>query len=280
MNFSLPANPTAVDLDVDGFIDRVYIGDIGGQLWKLGEQDFGPEETRKKGLENWMGKRLFAAPLASGTTTTPVAGEFYPAQAIYAAPVPALDKSNNLWIFFGTGDRNHPKNTTAPNRFYGIKDDTSMANGSTLTEGNLVTVTSTDTTPTQGWYFLLGSDEKILAAADVFNMIAFFTSFTPTTTTACGTGGGTAKLYAVQMLTGYAALDWGAKLALTSTGPSVARGTEIGTGIPSRPIVVIIEADGTVSTSIIVPTSSQQLPSNPVPPPSAMRKVLYWREVF
>ena len=82
------------------------------------------------------------------------------------------------------------------------------------------------------------------------------------------------------MLTGYAALDWSSGLALTSTSPSATRGKEIGTGIPSRPIIVITESGGTISTSVIVATTSQQLPSNPVPPPSAMRKVLYWREVF
>jgi type IV pilus assembly protein PilY1 len=194
--------------------------------------------------------------------------------------VPALDKINNLWIFFGAGDRNHPNNTTAPNRFYGIKDDTTMANGSTLTEANLANITASDTTPTQGWFFLLGSDEKILAAADVFNLIVFFSSFTPTTTAACETGGGTAKLYAVQMLTGYAALDWSLGVALTSTSASATRGKIIGTGIPSRPITVITESEATISTSVIAATTSQQLPSNPAPPPSAMRKVLYWREVF
>ena len=276
MNFSLPANPTAVDLNRDGFIDRVYIGDVGGQLWKF---DLSPAATLSGGLvTNWTGKRLFAAPLAG--TNPPAAGEYYPAQAIYGAPVPALDKSNNLWIFFGAGDRNHPNNTTAPNRFYGIKDDTSMANGNSLTEANLANISASETTPTQGWYFLLGSDEKILAAADVFNLIVFFSSFTPTTTTACETGGGTAKLYAVQMLTGYAALDWSGGVALTTTDPLADRSTIIGTGIPSRPITVITESDATISTSVIVATTSQQLPSNPAPPPSAMRKVLYWREVF
>jgi len=35
MNFSIPASPAAVDLNNDGYIDRVYIGDVGGQLWKF-----------------------------------------------------------------------------------------------------------------------------------------------------------------------------------------------------------------------------------------------------
>jgi type IV pilus assembly protein PilY1 len=275
LNFSFAANPTAADLDRNGFIDRVYIGDVGGQLWKFGPADPAlPADL----ATNWTGKRLFAA--APSQANPPAAGEYYPTQAIYAAPIPAFDPQGNLWIYFGTGDRNHPNNTTPPNRFYGLKDNTSMANGSALTEASLVNVTSTDATATQGWYFLLGTSEKVLATADVFNMVVFFSAFTPTGVAACGTGGGTAKLYAVQMTTGYAALDWSLGVALTSTDSSATRSKTIGTGIPSRPIIVITESGATISTSVIAATTSQQLPSNPAPPPSAMRKVLYWREMF
>jgi type IV pilus assembly protein PilY1 len=273
MNFSLPAAPTAVDLNLDGVIDRVYIGDIGGQVWKF--------DVSADVVSNWTGKRLFAAPLATGTTNPPAAGEYYPAQAIYAPIIPALDDQKNVWLYFGTGDRNHPNNTTAPNRFYGIKDNTSMTNGSALTEASLMDITSTDATVTQGFYIRLGTNEKVLAAADVFNKVVFFTSFIPTSTTACGSGGGTAKLYAVQMITGYAALDWAHDGAqLTTTDATKTRGKEIGTGIPSKPIVVITESGATLTTSVVAATTSQQLPSNPTPPPSFMRKVLYWREVF
>jgi type IV pilus assembly protein PilY1 len=272
MNFSLPAAPTAVDLNLDGVIDRVYIGDIGGQVWKF--------DVSADVVSNWTGKRLFAAPLATGTTNPPAAGEYYPAQAIYAPIIPALDEPKNVWIYFGTGDRNHPNNTTAPNRFYGIKDNVAMT-GTTLTESDLVDITSTDATVTQGFYIRLGTNEKVLAAADVFNKVVFFTTFIPTSTTACGTGGGTAKLYAVQMITGYAALDWAHDGAqLTTTDATKTRGKEIGTGIPSKPIVVITESGVTLTTSVVAATTSQQLPSNSAPPPSFMRKVLYWREVF
>jgi len=275
VNFSFAANPTALDLDRDGFIDKVYIGDVGGQAWKF---DLSEPATLSVGLvTNWTGKRLFVS--APSQTNPPTVGEFYAPQAIYAALSPALDSDKNLWIFFGTGDRNHPNNTSL-NRFYGIKDDTTMANGSALTEANLVNVTNSDAGATQGWYFLAGASEKILATADIFNWIVFFSTFTPSTIAACGTGGGTAKLYAVQMDTGYAALDWAYGVKLTSTSSSATRDKTIGTGIPSSPIMVISETGATLNTSLVTATTSQQLPSNPVPPPSSMRKILYWREVL
>ena len=275
MNYSLPAGPTIADLDRDGYIDRVYVGDLGGQLWKF---DLSAAATLFGGLvTNWTGKRFFDAPPIS---QNPPAGEFFPEQAIYAAPIPAFDEQKNLWVYFGTGDRNHPNNTTAPNRFYGIKDNVGMTNGSPLTEANLVNVTSANATATQGWYFLLGSDEKVLAAADVFNKVVLFSTFIPTSTSACASGGGEAKLYAVQIDTGYAAVDFSLGVALVSTDASATRAKTIGAGIPTKPIVMVTDSGTTVSSDALIATSNQALSRNPVPPPSAMRKVLYWRESF
>ncbi len=275
MNFSLAANPTAVDLDNNGFIDRVYIGDVAGQLWKF---DTSALATLSGGLvTNWTGKRLFTAPLSG--TNPPAAGEYYPTQAIYGSPIPAFDNEGNVWVYFGTGDRNHP-NSTSTNRFYGIKDNTSMTNGTPLTESSLVNVTSTDITGAQGWYFLLASTEKVLAPADVFNYIVYFTSFTPTTVVACDTGGGTARLYGVQMLTGYAAVDWAYGTALTTTDSSQTRYTTSGTGIPTGVITTTTESGVSVATYGGVGTTNGQVLYNALPSPPNLRRVLYWREVF
>jgi type IV pilus assembly protein PilY1 len=275
MNFSIPGDASAIDLSNDGFIDKVYIGDVGGQLWKF---DTSAAATLSSGLvNNWVGKRMFTAPLTG--TNPPATGEYYPAQAIYGAPIPALDDLGNVWVYFGTGDRNHPNNNST-NRFYGIKDNVGMTNGSPLTESSLSNVTSADATASQGWYFTLASNEKVLAAADVFNRVVFFSTFTPTSVVACDTGGGTAKLYAVQMLTGYGAIDFATGYALTSTSSSQARSTTIGTGIPSSPIMVVTDTGTTVTTNVTSLTTSNQFPSNPGPAPSNMKRILYWREVF
>ena len=96
MNFSLPASPTAVDLNNDGYIDRVYIGDVGGQLWKF---DVAPLAARRFG---WASDELdWQAVFARRhhQTNPPAAGEYYPTQAIYFPPTLAYDASGNLWIF-------------------------------------------------------------------------------------------------------------------------------------------------------------------------------------
>jgi type IV pilus assembly protein PilY1 len=301
MNFSVPANPLALDLNTDGYIDRVYIGDVGGQMWKF---DLSAAATLTGGssgtVNNWTGKRFFHA---GNDTNPPVAGEYYPTQAIYGGANAALDASQALWIYFGTGDRNHPNNAAA-NRFYGIKDATNMTNGSAYTEApspgtttsGIVVASSVTAAPAVGWYFLLSSTdkEKILAGADVFNKIVFFTSFMPSTTAACG-GGGTAKLYAVQMTTAFAAIDFANDVAYATTGGSggsggsgggtvsnatTERGENIGAGIPSKPVITLTDTGPQVSSDVLTCKSDGTCSGNPVPPPDNMRRILYWREAF
>jgi len=269
MNFSLTENSTAVDLNTDGYVDRVYIGDTGGQLWKF--------DVSANATSSWAGKRLFTA--APSQTNPPASGEFYPAQAFYGAPVLAYDTAMNLWVFLGTGDRNHP-NSTASNRFYGIKETTDMTNGAALSESNLIDVTSTNGTASGGWFFQLGTNEKVLDPANVFNMDVLFSAFTPVSTVTCTSGGGTAKLYSVQMTTGYAAIDFSTGTALATTDSSVTRSTTIGQGIASMPVVIVTPpaGSGSATASAITATTNQQLPSNPVPAPTFLKQVRSWRE--
>jgi type IV pilus assembly protein PilY1 len=269
MNFSLTENSTAVDLDNNGYVDRVYIGDTGGQLWKF--------DVSANATTSWAGKRLFTA--APSQANPPAVGEFYPTQAFYGAPVLAYDTSMNLWVFLGTGDRNHP-NATATNRFYGIKETTTMSNAAALSESNLIDVTSTNGTSSGGWFFRLGTNEKVLDPANVFNMDVLFSGFTPTSTVTCTSGGGTAKLYSVQMQTGYAAIDFATGTALSTTGATVTRSTTIGQGIASMPVVILTppQGSGQATASAITATTNQQLPNNPIPAPTFLKQVRSWRE--
>lgn len=269
MNFSFAANPTAADLNNDGYVDKVYIGDVGGQVWKF--------DVSANATSSWAGKRVFTA--SAGQANPPAAGEFYPAQGIYGAPTLAFDNSLNLWLYIGTGDRNHPNNTAA-NRFYGIKETSSMTNGSALTESNLADVTTSNGAAADGWFFQMGTNEKVFSNANVFNMDVLFSGFTPTTTVTCTSGGGTAKLYSVQMLSGYAAINFSTGEALTSTDATVTRATTIGSGIASMPVIIVNPptGSGSATASAITATTSQQLPNTPIPVPGFLKQVRSWRE--
>jgi hypothetical protein len=149
-----------------------------------------------------------------------------------------------------------------------------------LTESNLANVTSTNGTAADGWYFQMGTNEKVFAAANVFNMDVLFSGFTPTTTVTCTSGGGTAKLYAVQMQTGYAAINFSTGTALSSTDATVTRSTSIGSGIASMPVIIVTPppGSGNATASALTATTNQQLPNNPIPAPGFLKQVRSWRE--
>jgi hypothetical protein len=140
--------------------------------------------------------------------------------------------------------------------------------------------TGSDTTDIDGWFFQLGANEKAFAAGNVFNNTVLFSGFTPATTVTCEGGGGDARLYAVQMTTGFAAMNFSTGQALTTTDHTVGKSTQIGTGIASMPVVIVNPpaGSGSASASAITATTNQQLPNNPVPSPGFLKQVRSWRE--
>jgi Tfp pilus tip-associated adhesin PilY1 len=143
----------------------------------------------------------------------------------------------------------------------------------------LTNVTSGSGTVTQGWYVALNSNEKVLAEADIFNNAVFFTSFTPTTAATCSNSSGTAKLYSVNLTTGDAALNLATGAVATAGTGALAAAKTIGSGIPSRPEIVITNSGNSGSPYAITGTTNREIVSTQVP--SVARKgLLAWREVF
>jgi hypothetical protein len=125
----------------------------------------------------------------------------------------------------------------------------------------------------------LASNEKVLAASDVFNSVVLFTTFTPSTAAVCGSGGGDAKLYAVNLLTGDAAIDLTTGAVLTSGQSALTMAKTIGTGIPSKPIVNINMSGNSGTPWVITGTTNQQISNTQIPTVST-RRLIGWREKF
>ncbi len=162
MTYVVPASPAIVDTDNDGFIDTAYVGDLGGNMWRL--KFCTQADTSSCNTGNWSGGLLFQA--SSG-------------RPIYYAATVARDASS-LWVFWGTGDKENPLSTSGPDTFFGVKDNdrTTTYNISNLqdisTEGTIYSGTSS------GWYInLAGAGEKVLADPTVFGGIVLFTTYTP-----------------------------------------------------------------------------------------------------
>ena len=180
MYFPLAGDAMVFDVNGDGVFDRGYVGDLGGNLWRIGD--------------DFSATRLFVAPAG---------------HRIFYAP-DAVVNSGSVIVYFGTGDRNNPLSTGVTDRFYAVRDE----GVNDLTETNLVNVTSEVVQPAssaalaltrriqaaKGWFLTLsGTGEKVLAPPTVFFNLAFST-FTPSN--APCEGGSTARLYMLDPLTG------------------------------------------------------------------------------
>jgi len=168
----------------------------------------------------------------------------------------------------GTGDRADPEETSVVNRFYAVRNDW-PSTPTAMDETDLYDVTdnplyvgsaadraqaATDLEAAQGWYIRLEhSGEKMINDPVVYGGVVYFTTFepeastTPTTNPCDSVGGrGTARLYAVDYLTGTAVNDYSTDIEYNDEGEIIEhtkgdRSKIIGTSIPSAPVIAIFE---------------------------------------
>jgi type IV pilus assembly protein PilY1 len=235
MTHAIPSDIARLDMNYDGKIDRLYIGDLGGQMWRFNISDPDPN--------NWSASVLFTAP--SGTKI------FYPPDITLEWNSTA--RQGYEMLFFGTGDREHPKDPTVVNRFYAIKD---KSDARTLTESDLYDVTTDElqevgTTQDRinqilaglnsadGWLIQLEAGEKCLSAAVVFNGEVNFTTYTPPPDDGgdpCYVGEGIGRVYKVNYLTACAVLDFDLSGQLSGRD----RYDVAGHGIPSGVVIAFL----------------------------------------
>jgi type IV pilus assembly protein PilY1 len=285
---SVASGPIIIDMNGDGYVDRVYVGTVGGDLLRLDVSALGRSTAAGGNVDpatNVMVATCASVPTSSSTCW--YGGTFFSAgagQPFFTKMAATTDPHGNLWLFAGSGDRTNPLLVpTTPNRSYGIKDGYPSAS-STLTEAALTDVTSINggygsldpsTITNSGWFFAFRSGEKEWAeVALVFNQQVFFTTFMPSSTTCGDVGSG--SIYMVYYLTGGGVSD----TALFTADPPVAssRVYQVNAGVISRPVVTtgLQGANahlylGNSSGLTITPTFSA---------PTSIRSTRYWRRVL
>lgn len=209
MKYSIPSDITLVDrVGNDGYIDRLYVGDVGGNIWRV---DLEP--TAGNTPDHWKVTQLAALGCVSG----PCAAGTTPRKFFYSPDI--VPTSSYDAILIGSGDREHPLYSngsySVANRFYMIKDPNTGNDGSNtvFTEADLTDITSTSnptvTTLTyddslHGYYVTLGTGEKVVNAPLTVAGNTYFGTNTPATPSAnsCTTNLGTAKGYMINPLSG------------------------------------------------------------------------------
>jgi Tfp pilus tip-associated adhesin PilY1 len=175
------SSPVAIDINFDGMVDRVYAGDIDGNMWKFDIED--PTAS------NWT---LPGSPLNSTG-----------GKAIIGAPDVAAHPVTGYLVYFTTGrlfDATDAADSTVMNYAYGIWDGAPVANNTLLnqtltgkTQG-LVKVRVTSGLPINwtdasdpstkplhyGWRTALPAGERVLGTGFVRDARYHFSSVNPT----------------------------------------------------------------------------------------------------
>lgn len=208
MQHSIPAPVRPIDINGDGLADRFYVGDMGGRLWRF---DIINGETRDALVSGGVIASLGAAANGSDAPAADLR-RFYAAPDV--APV-LIDRKFVLTINIGSGYRGHPLDTTIAETFFSVRDfdvfnlKSAADYAAPLTVADLVDVTD-DPEPrlladVAGWRLRLvqGAGEKVLGESLTLDNTVFFVSFTPgETASACTSGAGTNRLYAVSVFDG------------------------------------------------------------------------------
>lgn len=208
MQYSIPAAPRVLDLSGDGLADRLYVGDMGAQLWRF---DIINGNRRGALVEGGVIASLGAVDLAE-----PEASDI---RRFYVTPdvvfVNCID-GNFLAINIGSGYRGHPLDTDVEDAFFSVRD-ANVYQPITTTDypdhpirvEDLLDITSDPSaelpSDAAGWRLRMVQEtgEKILSSAITLNQSTFFTSFSPgASVSSCEGGTGINRAYQVDVCNG------------------------------------------------------------------------------
>ncbi len=223
---SVPADITLVDSNFDGFVDRAYAGDLGGNLYRI---DF-ENNAGASAIANWQHKKI--ATLGAG-------------RKFFGAPDVVLTKISGA-VMIGSGDREKPLTTLTNDRFYMVKDllpgfpdATGTLYPATVTEAGLVDARTTDKAGlagASGWYLQMdASGEKVVNSPLTVAGTVYFSTNKPTPPApgSCTANLGEARAYAVSFMSGGATYDRNGDSKVDSGDLSIVLA---GGGLPPSPV--------------------------------------------
>lgn len=213
VSVNMGTTPEVLDKNYDGFDDLMYVGDLGGRLWRF-------DLTGNP----WTVTQLFNNN-----------------QPIQATPVSTMDTQGRVAIYFGTGKYVSGSDlyTTSSQTIYGLIDTGALT---TLTRASLVNQSSTFTALTgtdRGWYIDLTqyAGERVTKTAALIAGSLYIPSFRPKSGSC--QAGGESWLYSLDFKDGSAPDKKDGSANNTTTG----RVESMGDGILSNPAVDLVNAD-------------------------------------
>ncbi|WP_336368334.1 pilus assembly protein [Marinobacter sp. C2H3] len=226
LKYSIPASPKVLDVNGDGLADQIYVGDMGGQIFRF------DITNTNKATELATGGRI--ANLASDGTAGG-ARRFYHSPDLFGIKIGG---ARYLGLIIGSGYQAHPLSTATNDRMYMLKiasvssapldltdPDNPVVSYKTITESDLYdatdnliqqgnaserTAAAESLGASDGWYIrLTNAGEKVLSTSTTVNSEVFITTYEPKpSTNPCVPSTGTSRLYHLSVLDGRAVRNY------------------------------------------------------------------------
>jgi type IV pilus assembly protein PilY1 len=261
MTHSIPSDVALLDRNGDGYADRLYVGDTGGNVWRADLHD--------ANMTNWTVVKLASV---GGTEATNRRKFLYPPDVVYHADDGDLYDA----VLIGSGDREHPFEVSVVNRFYMFKDrevGVSSSRTSPITEADLFDVTDNSIqvgsegarssaksalAGSGGWMMTLGAGEKVIGGSITLAGTTFFNTNQPSSVASatCGSNLGVALQYAVSYEDASATIDSGTA-GLTTADRSI---RHAGGGYLPSPVPVVVKLGGRLYQAVVSGTEVRMPP--------------------
>ncbi len=239
---SIASDVTLLDSDYDGYDDRIYFSDTGGNIWRVDMPTSDPRDSKQPwtyfkfaslaSSTPTSDRRFFYKPYVARTVYSKVSTTNYNGEDVYVREDTPYDA-----ILIGSGNRTNPLGKTVSDELFMIRD-TNILTQSFLVDNIPKTITRTDLMninddpfskvtdniadfmevevklgAKQGWYYSLqGQGEKSTAAATVIGGVAYFSTYTPDSDKSddelCTIGEGEGAVYAFHLHYGTKVYDW------------------------------------------------------------------------
>jgi len=273
MVFPIPSNLALLDSNGDGNTDRIYVGDTGGQLWRV---DLAPADPTASAEERVIATVGRLGTVSSDQTLADQRKFFEPPDVVQVRGGAGFSSVANYdLVTIVSGNRANPLSTTVQDRFFAFRDvgigtmtdggiqfnatgdgnavgfttlkgalDSPLDPGDLLDVTNIVAFQGADLANLQnanGYYVdFVDPGEKGLSSPIVLGGTVFFTTYLPdkvVNIASCSLAEGAGLLYGINVLNGTAVFNWDQSPA---TDPlSIAdRRMALGSGIPSAAVPI------------------------------------------
>ena len=224
MQYSIPSDTRVVDMNGDGFADQIYVGDMGGQLWRFDIDNLATS----------------AKPSVTGGVVADLSGpDGRNNRRFFYRPDVALVSDGHeqfLSLSIGSGNRAHPLQTSVNDRFYMLRQHSVFSapegygmldsvNSTTTnkvyrpvteadlydatdnlisaTDATIASIARNELTDKEGWLLsLTTSGEKVLAPSLTISSQVMFNTYVPETgaRSDCSPAAGSGRTYSVSVL--------------------------------------------------------------------------------